>query len=207
MAENKDEETFEEKPQKVEVVIKKEEKNPDEEVENLKAELEDRNLKLQLVAEKEIEKKLDSLGIHDPELRKSLKENPSRIVGYEAAYRQYRPEKNETPSGSAPLSPQQYGNVPIGYGSVESMVKDLRAKAKSGDSEAQTILDKLWRKTVQGMKERRTIDLPFPTSPEPIGDSTNVKEISVPINLPEDQNQESELEKFGVRRGKRRSEN
>jgi hypothetical protein len=106
------------------------------------------------------------------------------------------------PSGSAPLS-GQYSNV-IGWCSTEAMIKDLRKRAKSGDSEADIILSKLWHKTVRAMKERNSTELPFPTEPEPIGDNATAKEIEVPINAPPNPNEQSELEKWGIKTGKKR---
>jgi len=169
-----------------------EQKSPDE----LQAENEDLRLKLELVAERELERKLNNLQITDPELRAKFKNNPSQLLGYELAMKERFIEKGEVPSGSAPLNDRQIGASAKGYETHEEMIKDLRNRAKNGDSNAEIILNQLYKKVVSGIRERKSAELPFPTQSEPIGD-VNAKAIEIPITAPE--MNDSELERWGVK--------
>jgi hypothetical protein len=199
-----DAEKMKEIAEKAKEILARKGDNPEE----LKAENEDLRLKLEIIATKELDRRCQILGIpENSELRAKIRENPSILQGYEQRVKEEMLSGGS--EGSAPLNKFQLGQNAQGFASMEDMIKDLRKKAKSfvpyEAEEAKRILDILWKKTVQGMVERRTWEIPFenanPKSKE--GDS-NVKAVEVNINAPQDPNEESETEKWTKK--KRRTE-
>jgi hypothetical protein len=131
------------------------------------------------------------------EILKSFEEKERRITRLE--------DQIPTPSGSAPLNNQQiYGKIPEqSFESTKEMIDFLR---KNPSAENEAILKKLFQKAIQGMKERNSVELPFeianPKTKE--SDDSNAKAIEVSILAPKDASQESELEKFGIGKKKKR---
>jgi len=171
--------------------------------EELKAENEDLKMKLEIIATKELDRRCQILGIpENSELRAKIRENPSILQGYEQRVKEEMLSGGQIPEGSAPLNKFQLGQNAQGFESVKEMIDHLR-KNKTPENEA--ILKKLFEKTVQGMKQRNSVELPFENvnPKEPTSDD-NVKAIEVPINSLG--KGESELEKFGVGKKKQRDE-
>jgi len=170
--------------------------------EDLKAENEDLRAKLELIASKELERRMEMWKI-DPETRKAIRENPERLKGYELARQENNPDFGSAPSGSAPLNAFQRGvDAQIGFENMKEMIDHLR---KNPSAKNEAILKKLFEKMVQGLKERGSTELPFEiANPKDRERDSNVKAVEVNILAPKDPNQESELEKFGVGKRKRR---
>lgn len=107
-----------------------------------------------------------------------------------------------TPSGSAPLNDRQiYGQMPEQSFENEKQMIDYLRQNKSPENEA--ILRKLFEKTVKGIFEKGSWELPFPNSKSNENDS-GVK-VEVNICAPKDPNQESEVEKW-TKKKRRKSE-
>jgi hypothetical protein len=124
-------------------------KNPEE----IQAENEDLRGKLELIASRELEKKMDSLGITDETTREKIRESPERITGYSLATAKYYPQNSEIPSGNAPLNSQQTGIsnelTKMEFENPIQMVRYLREKAKT-DPQARLILDAMFVKGLKG---------------------------------------------------------
>jgi hypothetical protein len=182
-----DAEKMKEIAERAKEILERKTPNPEE----LQAENEDLRGKLELIASRALEQRMEFLKI-DPETRKAIRENPERLKGYELAKAEFYP--SETPSGSAPLnSAQVYGQIKEqSFNSEKEMIDYLR-KNKTPENEA--ILRKLFEKMAQGVRERGSWVLPFenvnPKSKE--GDS-NVNSVEVNINSVKEG--ESEVEKW-----------
>jgi len=174
-------------------------------VEELQAELQDKTLKLEIIASRELNRRMDILSIpENSDLRAKIRENPSILTGYEQRVKEEMLSDGKISEGSAPLNKFQLGQNAQGFANVEEMIKDLRTRAKSGDASAEAILKKLFVKMVQGLKERGSTELPFEIANSKSKETNeNVRAIEVSINAPKDPNQESELEKFGIGKKKK----
>lgn len=183
--------------QKAKEILERKGDNPEE----LKAENEDLRAKLELIASKELENRMNFLKL-DEDTKKAIRENPERLKGFMLAKNFYDVQSGSgIPSGSAPLNDRQTGvGAEKGFESTKEMVEHLY-KNKTPENEA--ILRKLWSKFAEGIKSRDSTELPFPnTQPESSGDTT-IKTLEVSVNKPTDPNQESELKKFGVGKKKK----
>lgn len=113
-----------------------------EDKKDLEEENEDLKAKLQIVAEKELERKMNQLNVPES-LKPTFRESPEKLQGFELAKKPMRdPNQNDS---SMPLSPAQTGSPQGGYDSVEAMIDDLRKRAKI-DPNAKACLDALWKK-------------------------------------------------------------
>jgi hypothetical protein len=135
-------------------VVKDEKPNAFKEVEKTKRELEleekneELREKLEIIALAQFESKKRELGCNDADI-----DTPDKLEAWQKGH-----EEKKEASGSAPLSyGQMYGGEPPpqkGFNSVEDMVTELRMDARLGDKNAQRILDKLFEKTLKGVKEQ-----------------------------------------------------
>jgi len=159
MSENNNEnETFEEKPVQVVVTKKDDEKKKEleQQLEEKTLEAEDYKAKLQMIAEKEFERKKRELDAPD-EI-----DTPEKLMAWELA----KKGKKKEPSGVVPLSPAQLGQSgqeePKSYSSYEEMLKDLHDQEKNGTPEeqayAKAVLDELVRRSVKAVKSGKMIE-------------------------------------------------
>jgi len=125
-----------------------EKKNPEE----IQAENEDLRAKLELIASKQLELKMNQLNVPES-LKPTFRQDPSKLQGYEMGRAQYYPVNSEVPSGSAPLNFQQTGISnelsKMQFENPIMMVQYLRERAKT-DPEARQILDALFIKGLKG---------------------------------------------------------
>jgi hypothetical protein len=118
--------------------------------------------KLGLLAEQEIEKKIQKLGVKDPKLIEEL-HDPEKLSAFEKGFNK---EGIGSPSGSAPMSSDYYSQFkdkPEGdilkrpWKSPEEMIMYLRAN-KSAQNEA--ILKQLWVKAIEVSKQNVPMKYP-----------------------------------------------
>ena len=153
-------------------------KSPEEELKIAKEEAEDYKGKLEMIAMKELEKKIKN---YSEELKVIFRNDPSKLLGYEMALKD-RSFSSETPSGSAPLNDKQiYGQTrEQSFESEKEMIDYLR-KNKTPENEA--ILKKLFERMAQGIRERGTWVLPFENvNPKSNESDSNVASVEVNIN-------------------------
>ena len=185
--------------EKAKEILERKTPNPEE----LREENEDLRAKLEMIASKELESRMNLLKL-DEETKKAIRENPERLKGFMLAKNYYDVESGSgTPAGSAPLNDYQVGRNTQSFSSEKEMIDYLR-KNKTPENEA--ILRKLFERTIQGMVDRKSWEIPFENAnpkSKPESDS-NVKAVEVNILAPKDPNQESELKKFGVGVSKKR---
>lgn len=149
--ENHDVEEFEEPKQKVEITIKKDEKSKslEQQLQEKSDEAEDYKSKLELIAEKEFERKKREVGAPDDI------QTPEELKGFITA----KQPKRE-PAGTIPLTPEQLGDVSDKVNSpdsVHSMTFDsylemlgvLEQRSKMGDSEADEVLKALAKQSTR----------------------------------------------------------
>jgi hypothetical protein len=175
-------------------------------IEKLAEENEDLKMKLGIIAEHELEKKMNKLGIPESE-REDFRKDPSMLRGFEKALEsQGIARTRQTPSGSAPLNDaQMHGSQGSeqGYASVQDMIEDLYAKEKQGDKEAKKTLDKLFFKMARGTKEGK-LSLQYPpASPEDLEKEKGTVDVVISPLTQEDEDA-SELSKLGIRKDSRR---
>jgi hypothetical protein len=154
MSENdkdKDTEEYSEKPQKVEITVKK---DSDEKLEDVKAERDDYLAKLEIIAQKEFDKRRRELGAPEDI------DTPEKLEGYKAAKK-----NNDAPSGTIPLSAEQLGDFSedkvnsdksvheMEFDSIGEMLAVLEERNKKGDKEAGKVLGKLAQKSMRSTKE------------------------------------------------------
>jgi hypothetical protein len=118
-----------------------------EKKEDLEEKVEDLEAKLAIVAEKELERKMNQLNVPE-NLRATFRESPEKLQGFELAQK----GSPQTPSGSMPLSPAQTGSPQGGYDSVEAMINDLNKRAKT-DPNAKACLNAFWEKWLRAKNE------------------------------------------------------
>jgi len=151
---NNDVEEFSEQKQKVEITIKKDEKSKslEQQLEDAKTESEDYKSKLELIAEKEFERKKREVGAPEDI------DTPEKLQGFITATK-----KKGEPAGNVPLSPAQMGyneddastkiNSPdsvhsMDFDSYMEMLAVLEARKQMGDDEAKRVLGQLAEKNI-----------------------------------------------------------
>jgi len=155
MSENKKEdnvEEFTEQPTKVEVTIKDKdgkksrEKELEEELEQARIDAEDYRAKLELIAEKEFERKKREAGA-PAEIS-----TPEELMGFI----QGKFGGKKVPAGNIPLTPAQTGEPYSNekeYATYEEMLQDLHYKEKHGTPEekaySKSVLDELVKRSVK----------------------------------------------------------
>lgn len=148
--ENSDTEVFEEKPTKVEITVKKDEKSKslEQQLEDAKTESEDFKSKLELIAEKEFERRRREANAPEDI------DTPEKLQGFITATK-----KKGEPAGNIPLTPEQMGDVTDKVNSAQSvhdmsfdsymeMLGTLEARSKMGDDEARKVLGQLAEKNI-----------------------------------------------------------
>lgn len=125
---------------KAKEILERKTPNPEE----LKEENEDLRGKLELIASRELESRMNLLNLSE-DTKKAIRENPERLKGFMLAKDYYGIQSNSgTPSGSAPLNDRQLGaSAQKGFENEKQMIEYLYAN-KTPENEA--ILRKLWSK-------------------------------------------------------------
>lgn len=170
---------------KAKEILERKSENP----ETLKEENEDLKAKLELIASRELEKRIKG---YSEELKVIFRNDPSKLIGYELAKKENN--SSESPSGSAPLNDKQmYGQIKEqSFNSEKEMIDYLRQN-KTPENEA--ILKKLFEKAVQGIVEKGSWVLPFENVNSKTNENdSNVKSVEVNINSVKEG--ESEIEKW-----------
>jgi hypothetical protein len=128
--------------------LKKEAEPQTEDKEDLEAENEDLKAKLQIVAEKEFERKKASVGCSDPSI-----DSPDKLLAWEKGKTGY----SGTPSGSMPLSDAQikgYVGKQGEFTNEAEMISELKKREQNGDPEAKKILSLLYVKMARGLRQK-----------------------------------------------------
>jgi uncharacterized membrane-anchored protein YjiN (DUF445 family) len=129
-----------------------------EEKKELKAENEDLRTKLQIVAEKALEKKMTELGVPDSE-KAYFRENPEALIGWEKARPSRTPSMPQPPATQNSLEANERAlhGTSEGFESHEAMIDHLRDLEKNGTNEerryAKAVLNKLFEKWVNAKKD------------------------------------------------------
>jgi hypothetical protein len=124
-----------------------------EKKEDLESENEDLKAKLAIVAEKELERKMNQLDVPE-HLRATFRADPSKLQGYELA----KEKPRETPSGSMPLNDAQiksYVQKQGEFASEAELIADLRKREREGDKSATKILAVLYTKMAKGLRTKQ----------------------------------------------------
>jgi hypothetical protein len=171
------------------------------EKEELESQNEDLKGKLEIISEKELEKRLQGI----PEnLREYFREHPEQLQGFELGRGKSESEPyspRDRNQGSAPMNKFQMGSsAQQGFETVEEMIDDLRNRAHQGEREAEIILRKLFEKNVQGLKQGVRIQYPSTPELDPSKESSEVKTVFLGQKL--DSGEESEIKKWTKRKRK-----
>jgi hypothetical protein len=144
-----------------------------EEKKELKSENEDLKAKLQIVAEKALEKKLTELGV--PESEKAyFRENPEALIGWEKARPSRTPSMPQPPATQNSLEANERAlhGTSEGFESHEAMIDHLRDLEKNGTTEekkyAKAVLNKLFEKWVNAKKTENIQDKPYVSTEPPL---------------------------------------
>lgn len=175
-----------------ELIDKKEDRDSEHE------QLIDARAKLEILAEKAMEEKMNRLHVPNS-LRDSFRANPEKLQGYEQGLKQV------APAGSAPLNERQYGyqqnnnspDTPLrerAFPDTESMIRYLRSQ---NTKEAEQALNRLWVAYIRGWKEMGRPSTVYPPIDQPTGSGTPEMIMNAPQKGAEE---DSEIEKWGIKK-------
>jgi hypothetical protein len=175
-----------------ELIEKREDKESEHE------QLIDLKAKMEIIAEKQMEEKMNKLHVPN-RLRDEFRANPEKLQGFEAGLKQIQP------AGSAPLNEKQYGyqqnnndpNTPLRektFPDTETMIRYLRSQ---NTKEAEQALNRLWVSYIRGWREMGRPSTVYPPPDQPTGSGTP----EVIMNAPQKgEEEDSEISKWGIKK-------